>query len=229
MFLIRRPEIPRSSEEKVDNTTISHLIGYAEPFFFKDGKNKTSKETLAKVMNYFTIVMVFIFLLITLYLQVFKYFINNSEYWEGLIIVPILLAANICLGIYTSLSIWYKLSDKTIYGAYISAFGVAITIIVNFLLIERYGYLASAFATLICYGSMMILSFILGQVHYKVPYNLKKFFIYVSSGTVIYLISIPLQPMGNLTLLEYGYHTLLLLSFVVLVVVIEKPFKEALK
>lgn len=201
----------------------------SEPFFFKDGKNKTSKETLAKVMNYFTIVMVFIFLLITLYLQVFKYFINNSEYWEGLIIVPILLAANICLGIYTSLSIWYKLSDKTIYGAYISAFGVAITIIVNFLMIERYGYLASAFATLICYGSMMILSFILGQVHYKVPYNLKKFFIYVASGIVIYLISIPLQPMGNLTLLEYGYHTLLLLSFVVLVVVIEKPFKEALK
>jgi O-antigen/teichoic acid export membrane protein len=201
----------------------------SEPFFFKDGKNKTSKETLAKVMNYFTIVMVFIFLLITLYLQVFKYFINNSEYWEGLIIVPILLAANICLGIYTSLSIWYKLSDKTIYGAYISAFGVAITIIVNFLLIEKYGYLASAFATLICYGSMMILSFILGQVHYKVPYNLKKFFIYVSSGIVIYLISIPLQPMGNLTLLEYGYHTLLLFSFVVLVVVIEKPFKEALK
>ena len=75
----------------------------------------------------------------------------------------------------------------------------------------------------------MILSFILGQVHYKVPYNLKKFFIYVASGIVIYLISIPLQPMGNLTLLEYGYHTLLLLSFVVLVVVIEKPFKEALK
>ena len=79
----------------------------SEPFFFKDGKNKTSKETLAIVMNYFTIVMIFIFLLITLYLQIFKYFINNPDYWEGLVVVPILLVANICLGIYTSLSIWY--------------------------------------------------------------------------------------------------------------------------
>ena len=151
----------------------------SEPFFFKDEKIKTSKETLAIVMNYFTIVMIFIFLLITLYLQIFKYFINNPDYWEGLVVVPILLVANICLGIYTSLSIWYKLSDKTIYGAYISGFGVIVTIASEFLLIPIYGYKASAIATLICYGSMMILSFLLGQKYYWVPYNLKKFlFIY---------------------------------------------------
>ena len=88
----------------------------SEPFFFKDGKNKTSKKTFARVMNYYTIVKIFIFLFITLYLQIFKFFINNPDYWEGLTVVPLLLGANICLGIYTSLSIWYKLSDKTIYG-----------------------------------------------------------------------------------------------------------------
>ena len=198
----------------------------SEPFFFKDGKNKTSKETLAIVMNYFTIVMIFIFLLITLYLQIFKYFINNPDYWEGLVVVPILLVANICLGIYTSLSIWYKLSDKTIYGAYISGFGVIVTIIVNSILIPIYGYKASAIATLICYGSMMILSFSLGQKYYWVPYNLKKFFIYLLSAIVIYFISIPIDPLGSLSIIGFSYHTLLLSSFLLLVFILEKPFKK---
>ena len=198
----------------------------SEPFFFKDGKNKTSKKTLARVMNYFTIVMIFIFLFITLYLQIFKFFINNPDYWEGLTVVPLLLGANICLGIYTSLSIWYKLSDKTIYGAYISGFGVIVTVIVNFLLIPSYGYKASAIATLICYSSMMTLSFVLGQRHYWVPYDLSKFFIYLAAGIIIYIISIPVDPLGNLSILEYGYHTLLLLSFLLIVFILENPFRK---
>ena len=177
-------------------------------------------------MNYFTIVMIFIFLFITLYLQIFKFFINNPYYWEGLTVVPLLLGANICLGIYTSLSIWYKLSDKTIYPANISGFGVIVTVIVNFLLIPSYGYKASAIATLICYSSMMTLSFVLGQRHYWVPYDLSKFFIYLAAGIIIYIISIPIDPLGNLSILEYGYHTLLLLSFLLIVFILENPFRK---
>ncbi len=201
----------------------------SEPFFFKDEENKNSKETLAKVMNYFTIMLMFIFLVITLYLQLFKYFINNPDYWEGLRVVPILLGANIFLGVYTSLSIWYKLSDKTIYGAYISGFGVIVTIAINFLLIPKYGYVASAYATLSCYSSMMLLSYLLGQKHYKVPYSLKKFFTYMGSGILIYMLSIPTNPTQNLSILQYGYHTILLLSFIILVLIIEKPFRASFK
>ena len=93
---------------------------------------------------------------------------------SGLKVVPILLVANICLGIYTSLSIWYKLSKKTIYGAIISIIGVLITLVINFLFIPKYGYEASAYATLLCYGSMTIISYLLGNFYYKVPYDLKK-------------------------------------------------------
>jgi O-antigen/teichoic acid export membrane protein len=198
----------------------------SEPFFFKNESSKSSKETLAKVMNYFTIVLVFIFLVITLYLHVFKYFINNPEYWDGLSVVPILLGANIFLGVYTSLSIWYKLSDKTMFGAYISSFGVIITLSINFMFIPELGYIASAYATLACYGSMMILSYIFGQKHYKIPYNLWKFFSYIVIGIILFSISLPFNPEIEYNWLEYGYHTLLLISFLILVIIIEKPFKK---
>ena len=99
-------------------------------------------------MNYFVVVLVFTFLVMTLFLHIFKYFIPNAEYWSGLKVVPVLLGANICLGIYTSLSTWYKLSEKTIYGAIISIIGVLITLLINFLFIPVYGYEASAYATL---------------------------------------------------------------------------------
>ena len=198
----------------------------SEPFFFKNETNKSSKEILAKVMNYFTIVLVFIFLVITLYLHVFKYFINNSEYWDGLAVVPILLGANIFLGVYTSLSIWYKLSDKTMFGAYISSIGVLITLTINFILIPQLGYIASAYATLACYGSMMILSYVFGQKHYTIPYKLWKFFTYIGLGSLLFTISLPFNPQVEYTILEYGYHTLLLISFLIAVLAIEKPFNK---
>ena len=172
----------------------------SEPFFFKDQINKKSKETLSKVMNYFTIVLVFTFLVITMYLHIFKYFIPNKDYWEGLKVVPILLAANICLGIYTSLSIWYKLSEKTIYGAFISLAGVIITLSINFIFIPQYGYLASAYATLACYGSMMIISYILGQYYYPVPYKIGKFLIYTITAGVVYYFSLEFIGKENFTL-----------------------------
>ena len=197
----------------------------SEPFFFKNEASKNSKDTLAKVMNYFVVVLVFTFLGITLFLHLFKYFIPNPEYWSGLKVIPILLGANICLGIYTSLSIWYKLSEKTIYGAIISIFGVLITLVINFIFIPIYGYEASAYATLFCYGSMMIISYFLGQYHYKVPYNLKKIILYFIAGGVLYWLSLDFDASINYSIKQYGFHCFLLACYIVLVYFVERPKK----
>jgi len=197
----------------------------SEPFFFKNQSDKNSKETLAKVMNYFVIVLVFTFLVMTLFLHLFKYFIPNPIYWSGLKVVPILLAANICLGIYTSLSIWYKLSQKTIYGAIISIIGVLITLLINFIFIPKYGYEASAYATLVCYGSMVIISYFTGQFHYKVPYDLKKIFIYFLVGGLIYGVSLDFNANINYSFNEYCFHIFLVLTYLVLVYFLERPKK----
>ena len=148
----------------------------------------------------------------TLFLHIFKYFIPNAEYWSGLKVVPVLLGANICLGIYTSLSIWYKLSEKTIYGAIISIIGVLITLLINFLFIPVYGYEFGLYA-LFCYGSMMIISYLLGQFHYKVPYNLNKIFLYFISGGLIYWLSLDFNASINYSIEEYGFHIFLLACY----------------
>ncbi|MBL4709055.1 MAG: polysaccharide biosynthesis C-terminal domain-containing protein [Flavobacteriales bacterium] len=150
----------------------------AEPFFFSQEKEKDSKETYATIMKYFVIVCAFIFLAVMLYLDQLKHFVNNEEYWVGLSIVPILLFANIFLGIFYNLSVWYKLSGKTKYGAYIALFGATITIVLNLILIPRIGYLGSAWATLICYFSMATISYFYGQKHFKIDYSIKSIFFY---------------------------------------------------
>lgn len=198
----------------------------SEPFFFKDQLNSSSKETLSKVMNYFVITLIFVFLLITMYLHVFKYFIPNETYWIGLKVVPILLAANICLGIYTSLSIWYKLSEKTIFGALISLTGVTITITINFIFIPKFGYLASAYATLACYGSMMLISYFLGQYYYPVKYKTSKFLVYISFGGGIYFLSLDFVGSESFSLSDYIYQSFLLLSYIVLVYFVERTNKK---
>ncbi len=198
----------------------------SEPFFFNNESQKNSKEVIANIMNYFVIILVFIFLVITLYLHVFKYFIPNPIYWDGLKVVPILLCANIFLGIYTTLSMWYKLTKLTKYGAYISGFGAIITFSINLIFIPTYGYIASAYATLFCYGSMMIISYILGQKFYPVPYDLKKILFYIVIGGLIYIISMPFDPMHNYNWLGYLYNTLLLLVFGIIVYFLEMKGKN---
>ncbi len=146
----------------------------AEPFFFSQAKNKDAPEVYASVMNYFVAVCGLIFLFVTLYLDIIKYFIPNEEYWVGLKVVPILLLANICLGIYFNQSIWYKMTDKTKYGAYIAIGGAIVTITLNLILIPTMGYMGSAWATLTVYVLMVISSYLLGQKHFPIPYNLYK-------------------------------------------------------
>ncbi len=115
--------------------------------------------------------------------------IPDSSFWEALIIVPIILLANLCLGIYHNFSVWYKITDRTKFGAYISAIGAVITLSLNFALIPIISYKGSAIATLAAYGTMMILSYFLGRKYYKIPYNFKKIGLYLSLSIVFSALS----------------------------------------
>jgi O-antigen/teichoic acid export membrane protein len=195
----------------------------AEPFFFAQEKEKNAKETYAKVMTYFVIVCATIFLGVMLFMDAIKYFIPNEEYWIGLKVVPILLFANIALGIYYNQSIWYKLSGKTKYGAYIGIFGALITVVLNYLWIPEYTYVGSAWATLICYASMMVLSFILSRKHYPIKYNLPKVFLYLGLAFGLYFFSLYLSlPIG---ITKYGIHSLIIIAFLGIIYFLERPKK----
>ena len=198
----------------------------AEPFFFNQENEKNSKHVIAKVMTYFIIVVTVMFLSLDLFLPILKYFTPNPTYWIGLKVVPILLLANVFLGIFVNLSIWYKLSQKTNYGAYISIMGATITIGVNFMFIPIYGYVASAWATLACYGTMMIVSYFLGKKHYPIPYNLKKIGIYLSLGTGLFLVKIPFEPYTSYSWYVYLYHFSLIMIFITMAYFLEKPAKK---
>lgn len=156
-----------------------------EPFFFAYAGRADAKHTYAMVMNYFVIFCVFIFLVVTLYIDVFKYFIG-AEYREGLHVVPILLLANLFLGIYVNLSIWYKLTDRTLMGAWVSLIGAALTIGLNIWWVPILGYVGSAWATLACYATMVVISYALGQYYYPVRYPIGKIAGYLLLGLLLY-------------------------------------------
>src|SRR5205807_1966405 len=117
-----------------------------------------------------------------------KYFIQDRRMWAGLTVVPVLLLANIFLGIYINLSIWYRLSNRTTAGAYITGIGAAITLVVNYIFIPHFSYMACAWATFLCYGSMMVISYLWGQKVYPVPYAWKKLVAYIVIVVVLYLL-----------------------------------------
>lgn len=166
----------------------------AEPFFFSSSKNKNAKETYARIMTYFIIVVAIIAVALTANIELLKYFVRGRTvqlqnlYWSGLQVVPILLFGYVSLGIYMNLSIWYKLSDQTKYGLYISGTGAILTVILNIIFIPKYSYVASAWISLIAYATMMVLSYILGQKNYPIPYQLKKNLAYLlASAVIVYL------------------------------------------
>jgi O-antigen/teichoic acid export membrane protein len=159
----------------------------AEPFFFAQEKEKNNKKIYADVMKYFTIIMAIIFLGVTIFYEFIKGFLGSEYHDErGFLVVSILLLANLFLGIYYNLSIWYKLTEKTKYGAYLSIFGAIITLALNFMLIPIIGFVGSAWATLICYFSMTVASYYLGKKHFPVPYNIKRIGLYLFSMLGIY-------------------------------------------
>ena len=161
----------------------------AEPFFFNHSDKKNAKVTYATILNYFIIVGSLVFVGIVVFIDLIKKPFINSEYWDAIIIVPIVLLANLFLGVYHNLAIWYKLTDKTRYGMYFSILGAVITTIVNLVLIPIIGFVASAWATLLAYGSMMLISYFVGKKHYPVPYNIKKSGSYLLAAIAISYIS----------------------------------------
>ncbi|MDY8138725.1 polysaccharide biosynthesis C-terminal domain-containing protein [Aquimarina sp. 2201CG5-10] len=152
-----------------------------EPFFFSHAKDKNAPETYATITLYFVIFGAFILLTVTTFSQFLKEFmIRKPEYWEAMAVVPLILVANFCLGIYHNLSVWYKITDRTKFGAYISVVGALLTLTLNLILIPKYSYMGSAVATLIAYTTMMLLSWYFGKKYYPIPYNLKKIGMYLS-------------------------------------------------
>jgi O-antigen/teichoic acid export membrane protein len=133
------------------------------------------------VLNWFVIFCVFIFLLVTLYIDLFQYFVGEA-YREGLEVVPILLFANLLLGVYVNLSVWYKLTDRTLLGAGVAVVGSAITIGMLLWLVPTLGYVGAAWAHLACYAAMVVLSYLLGRHYYPVPYDLRRVLGYLASG-----------------------------------------------
>ncbi|MFD0863084.1 oligosaccharide flippase family protein [Sungkyunkwania multivorans] len=162
----------------------------AEPFFFNHAKEKNAKETYAIILKYFVITGSIMLLGIVAYLDWLKPLIVRDEsFWKAIAIVPIVLLANLCLGIYHNLSIWYKLTDKTRYGMYISIMGAIVTVVFNVVMIPVLGFMASAWATLAAYGGMMIISYLLGRKHYPVPYDLKRIALYLLIAVLMSAVS----------------------------------------
>ena len=157
----------------------------AEPFFFSRSKDKNARELYADVMNFFVAAGLIIFLLVNLYMDYFILFIGQG-FREGAQIVPIILMANLVMGIFFNLSIWYKLTNKTLYGAALVIIGALVTVLINVLFIPRYGYVASAWAHLICYSLMVLLSYFWSRKHYKVPYKTGRIVAYMVVALMIY-------------------------------------------
>jgi O-antigen/teichoic acid export membrane protein len=150
-----------------------------EPFFFREADKENSTKSYALVLEIFVIIGSSILVLVVASLDILKVvFIGDPEYWQALYIVPIILIANFCLGIYQNLSVWYKVTDKTIFAAYISSAGALITLILNIILIPKFSYLGSAVATLLAYFIMALLSYHFGKKHYPIPYNSEKILFY---------------------------------------------------
>ncbi|MCF6296925.1 MAG: polysaccharide biosynthesis C-terminal domain-containing protein [Flavobacteriaceae bacterium] len=156
----------------------------AEPFFFNHAKEKNAKETYATILNWFTIIGTIFLLIIIVFIDVFaNMLLGKEEYFQALKIVPIILLANLFLGIYINLSVWYKLTDKTRYGMYFSVIGAIITIGFNIIFIPKIGYMASAWATLIAYIFMTVVSYFYGKKYYTIPYKIKNIALYLFLST----------------------------------------------
>ena len=161
-----------------------------EPFFFSHSETENPEKAYAQITNYFVVLGSVILLAVVVFADVLKELIVRDEaYWEAMNIVPIIVLAAFFLGIYHNLSVWYKVTDKTRYGGFISVIGAIITIGINFIFIPIIGYMASAIATLSAYGSMMVLSYYLGKSHYPVPYNFRKIIFYLGLSILFSVLS----------------------------------------
>lgn len=196
----------------------------AEPFFFRQSTEDNARKTYARVLKFFVITCCFCFLGVVLFLDLWKYFMGtaNKEYYTGLRIVPLLMLSKIFLGIYYNLSIWYKLTNKNLTGAWITLVGAVITIIFNWVFIPVWGYVACAIATVLCYGFMMVTSYMLGQKYYPVPYAWKKLLAYIGVCILLYLVHATIRHYSGSVWLNHGAGLVLTGLFALLVLRVER-------
>lgn len=168
----------------------------AEPFFFNQSKEKNAPNLYARVMKWFVITLSLAFLFSALYLDLWQYMVGAS-YRSGLGIVPILLFANICLGIYYNLSVWYKLTDRMRMGLYITIFGALITLVGNYLFIPHWGMYAAAWTTLVCYATMVLITYFMGQKYFPIPYPVKRILTYLTIMLIFFLIKMGINALSD--------------------------------
>ena len=204
---------------------ITQAFRYAyEPFVFGKAKEKDSKQTYASAMKYFLIFTLLAFLMVVAYMNILRHIIG-SDYWEGLRVVPIVMAAEIMMGIYFNLSFWYKLIDKTIWGAWFSGIGCAVLILVNVIFVPRYGYIACAWAGFAGYATAMTLSYLVGQRKNPIRYPLAEMMAYVLLTTILF-VGMSLANEHLNVWAAIGVNTLLLLIFVAYVARKDFPLKR---
>lgn len=194
----------------------------AEPFFFSYAKNENARRTYSRIMEYFIIAMVIVMVGITANIEWLKHFIRGGSpeqqaiYWSGLEVVPILLMGYVLLGVYMNLSIWYKLSDQTRFGLYISGMGALVTLALNFVLIPMYSYVAAAWVTVVAYGCMITLSYLWGQARYPIPYKVPKGLAYLLAAGLLSWI------MFDVLDRHLVYSNILFLGFLVVITYVER-------
>lgn len=202
----------------------------AEPFFFSQAKNKNAPETYARITKFFVIICCFIFLGITMNLHFVESLIahRHPEYAEGMHIIPVLTMANIFIGIYYNLSVWYKLTNRTMSGAVITLIGVGITILLNILLVPLYHYTGASWATFACYLSMLVITYVWGHKHYPIPYDVRKLVFYLGLVYAMFLIK---QYIFNILSLEGTVAGILsfIVSSLIFIAVVVKLDKEEMK
>lgn len=170
-------------------------------------------DDYSRVMTWFVALGLLIFLGVMVFLPVLRYFISPA-YFEGLRVVPVIMLAELCFGIFFNLSIWYKLTDRTIWGSYFSTVGLIITVGLNILLVPRMGYMGCAWAALACYGTMMAASYVIGQRYFKVPYAMGRIALYTAVALGLYAVMLIIKTESQL--LNMGTGTLFILLYVIL-------------
>ena len=207
---------------------ITQAFRYAyEPFVFGKAKDKDNRDTYAKAMKFFIIFTLLAFLVVMGYIDILKFLIGK-DYWNGLEVVPIVMAAEIMMGIYFNLSFWYKLIDKTIWGAWFSGIGCAVLIAVNIIFVPKYGYMACAWAGFAGYGTAMTLSYFVGQKYYPIKYDLAGIGKYVALAVICFvIIKLCRDYIGGLWLILPN--TLIILLFLAYIVKKDFPIEPILR
>lgn len=205
---------------------ITQAFRYAyEPFVFGNAKENDNRETYAKAMKYFIIFTLLAFLVVIGYMDVLKYIIRNHDYWQGLRVVPIVMVAEIMMGVYFNLSFWYKLIDKTIYGAWFSGIGCLVLVTVNVIFVPTYSYMACAWGGVAGYGTAMLLSYFVGQKKYPIDYPIKSIFVYVAITSLFFTI-MTLMPETLPQVVRLAVNTALIIAFLAHIVYHDMPLRS---